>query len=70
MIVGAARYAEGMPPTLPASGPVRSAAAINAEIRRLWRDPSVRLSDEQRREYERLCVEWAAARRAEVVEAA
>jgi hypothetical protein len=49
---------------------VRSAAAINAEIRRLWRDPSVRLSDEQRREYERLCVEWAAARRAEVVEAA
>jgi hypothetical protein len=49
---------------------VRSAAAINAEIRQLWRDPSVRLSDEQRREYERLCVEWAAARQAEVVEAA
>jgi hypothetical protein len=59
-----------MPPNPLASGPVRSAAAINAEIRRLWRDPSVRLTDEQRREYERLCVEWAAARRAEVVEAA
>ena len=59
-----------MPPNPLASGPVRSAAAINAEIRRLWWDPSVRLTDEQRREYERLCVEWAAARRAEVVEAA
>jgi hypothetical protein len=51
-------------------GAVRSAAAINAEIRRLWRDPSVRLSDEQRREYEKLVAEWAAAKRAEVVEAA
>lgn len=59
-----------MPPTLPASGPVRSAAAVNAEIRELWTDPRVRLTDEQRREYERLCVEWAAAKRAEVVEAA
>ena len=59
-----------MPPNLQDLGSVRSAAAINAEIRRLWRDPSVRLSDEQRREYERLCVEWAAAKRAEVVEAA
>jgi hypothetical protein len=43
---------------------------VNDEIRALWRDPSVRLSDEQRAEYERLCVEWAAAKRAEVVEAA
>lgn len=59
-----------MPPTPQDLGSVRSAAAINAEIRRLWRDPSVRLSDEQRREYERLCAEWAAAERAEVVEAA
>ena len=59
-----------MPPTTPASGPVRSAAAVNAEIRALWRDPSVRLTDVQRAAYERLCVEWAAAKRAEVVEAA
>lgn len=43
---------------------------MNAEIQRLWVDPRVRLSAEQRREYERLCVEWAAAKRAEVVEAA
>nr|WP_097250738.1 hypothetical protein [Streptomyces sp. 1222.2] len=59
-----------MPPSPRPAGPARSAAAVNAEIRALWRDPSVRLSDEQRREYERLCVEWAAAKRAEVVEAA
>jgi hypothetical protein len=43
---------------------------VNAEIRALWRDPAVRLTDEQRRQYELLCVEWAAAKRAEVVEAA
>lgn len=59
-----------MSPNPPALGSVRSAALVNAEIRALWRDPSVRLTDEQRAEYERLCVEWAAARRAEVVEAA
>lgn len=51
-------------------GAVRSAAAVNAAIRALWRDPSVRLTDEQRREYERLVAEWEAAKRAEVVEAA
>lgn len=59
-----------MSPELSGLGPVRSAALVNAEIRALWRDPSVRLTDEQRAVYERLCVEWAAARRAEVVEAA
>lgn len=59
-----------MPSTPVSSGSVRSAAAVNAEIRALWRDPSVRLSDEQRAVYERLCVEWAAAQRAEMVEAA
>lgn len=65
-----ARYADGMPPTPSGGTAVRSAAAVNAAIRALWRDPSVRLTDEQRAEYERLCVEWAAAKRAEVVEAA
>jgi hypothetical protein len=43
---------------------------VNAEIRRLWVDPRVRLSEEQRAVYELLCVEWAAAVKAEVVEAA
>ncbi|WP_405960839.1 hypothetical protein OG235_28140 [Streptomyces sp. NBC_00024] len=59
-----------MPPNPVHPGSVRSAAAVNAEIRALWRDPSVRLTKEQRAAYERLCVEWAAAKRAEVVEAA
>lgn len=49
---------------------MRSAAVVNAEIRALWRDPSVRLTDEQRAVCERLYVEWIAAVRAEVVEAA
>ncbi|MBE1597249.1 hypothetical protein [Streptomyces stelliscabiei] len=59
-----------MPPNLPASGPVRSAAAINAEIRSLWVDPRVPLTDEQRARRDELYVEWAEAVRAEVVEAA
>lgn len=59
-----------MPPNSSASGPARSAAAVNAEIRRLWVDPRVRLSEEQRAVYELLIAEWAAAVRAEVVEAA
>lgn len=59
-----------MPPNPQACGPVRSAAVVNAEIRALWRDPSVRLTDEQRAVCERLYVEWIAAVRAEVVEAA
>jgi hypothetical protein len=43
---------------------------VNEEIRALWPHPSVRLGPEQRREYERLVVEWAAAVRTEIVEAA
>jgi hypothetical protein len=49
---------------------VRSAAEINQQIRALWPHPSVRLRPEQRREYERLVTEWAAAVRSEVVAAA
>jgi hypothetical protein len=49
---------------------VRSAAEINQQIRALWPHPSVRLTDGQRREYERLITEWAEAVRAEVAEAA
>ena len=51
-------------------GPVRSAAAVNAEIRALWVDPRVPLTDEQRARRDELYVEWAEAVRAEVVEAA
>lgn len=59
-----------MSPTPPASGPARPAAAVNEEIRELWRDPRVRLTTEGRARYELLVVEWAAAVRGEVVEAA
>lgn len=51
-------------------GFVRSAAEVNADIRALWPHPSVRLTDAERGVYERLVAEWAAAVRAEIVEAA
>ncbi|MFE6903766.1 hypothetical protein ACFVFJ_44275 [Streptomyces sp. NPDC057717] len=57
-------------PSTPASGPVRSADDLNEEIRRLMLRSGGRLSAEQRREYEVLVVEWAAAVRGEVVKAA
>jgi hypothetical protein len=59
-----------MSPTSPASGEPRPAAAVNKDIRALWRDPRVRLTAEGSARYERLVTEWAAAIRAEVVEAA
>jgi hypothetical protein len=43
---------------------------VNEEIRALWQDPRVRLSREGRARLELLYAEWAAAVRAEVVEAA
>jgi hypothetical protein len=43
---------------------------VNQDIRALWRDPRVRLTAEGSARYERLVTEWAAAIRAEVVEAA
>ena len=49
---------------------MRSAAVVNEEIRQLWTDTRVRLSNEGRDRLERLYVEWAAAVRAEIVEAA
>ncbi|MBA2951976.1 hypothetical protein [Streptomyces himalayensis] len=52
------------------SGSARSAAEVNEQIRALWQRAGGRLSVEQRREYERLVTEWAAAVRGEVVEAA
>lgn len=59
-----------MPPAPSPSGPLRSAAELNAAIRALWPHPAVRLSDADRAEYEVLVQEWAAAVREQVVEAA
>jgi hypothetical protein len=59
-----------MSPDSRPEGSVRSAAAVNAEIRSLWRDPRVRLTVERRAVLERLYEEWAAAVRTEVIEAA
>ncbi|WP_328631947.1 hypothetical protein [Streptomyces sp. NBC_00356] len=59
-----------MPSTPPALGRARSAAVVNDEIRELWPHPAVRLTPEQRARYELLVVEWAAAVRGEIVEAA
>jgi hypothetical protein len=39
----------------------RSAAEVNEEIRALWQRTGGMLSGEQRREYQRLVLEWAAA---------
>lgn len=59
-----------MPPTSSASTGVRSAAAVNAEIRQLMVRSGGYLRAEDRPVYERLRAEWAEAVRAEVVEAA
>lgn len=40
--------------------PVRTAAEINEEIRALWFAAGGTLNTEQRSEYERLVLEWAA----------
>jgi len=55
-------------PTSP--GSVRSAAALNDQIRALWTRSGGSLSAEEREEYEALVVRWAAAIRSEVIEAA
>lgn len=59
-----------MPPTPPPDGSLRSAAAVNAEIRALLLRTGGWLYGETRAEYERLRDEWAAAVQGEVVEAA
>ncbi|MGC5534186.1 hypothetical protein [Streptomyces sp. SR-10] len=57
-------------PTSPAQPrAVRSLAAVNEEIRALQQDGGL-LSPEGRRRYEELLVEWAAAVRGDVTEAA
>ncbi|MCQ4211247.1 MULTISPECIES: hypothetical protein [Streptomyces] len=52
------------------SGSARSADELNEQIRGLLARSRGQLSAEQRREYEVLVVEWAAAVRGEIVKAA
>ncbi|MDX2837961.1 hypothetical protein PV377_02905 [Streptomyces ipomoeae] len=59
-----------MSPESSALGGVRSSATVNAEIRALMVRSGGYLRVEDRLLYERLREEWAAAVRAEVVEAA
>jgi hypothetical protein len=51
-------------------GSVRSAAEVNEQIRALWMRTGGTLSSQERAEYELLVVEWAAAIRADIIEAA
>lgn len=51
-------------------GSVRSAAEVNEQIRALWMRAGGILSSQERAEYELLVVEWAAAIRADIIEAA
>lgn len=59
-----------MSPDSMAPGSVRSAAELNEEIRALWLRSRGSLSAQERAEYELLVVEWAAAIRGQVIEAA
>lgn len=59
-----------MSPDTTISGSVRSAAELNERIRALWLRAGGSLSAQERAEYELLVVEWAAAMRGRVVEAA
>ncbi|WP_078876978.1 hypothetical protein [Streptomyces sp. 150FB] len=59
--------------TTEAPAPVRSASVVNTEIRALWAragGAGRALSSAEQERYQRLLVEWAAAVRADVVEAA
>ncbi|MEU3661212.1 hypothetical protein AB0E77_15860 [Streptomyces sp. NPDC032940] len=59
-----------MSPDYVTPGSVRSAAELNDQIRSLWRRAGGSLSAQERVEYELLVVEWAAAIRCEIIEAA
>lgn len=59
-----------MSPDLTTPGSLRSAAEVNEQIRALWLRAGGSLSAQERAEYELLVVEWAAAIRCRVVEAA
>ncbi|MFD7682078.1 hypothetical protein [Streptomyces sp. NPDC060187] len=59
-----------MSPDFDPSGSVRSAAALNEQIRALWIRAGGSLSAQERAEYELLVVRWAEAIRGEIIEAA
>lgn len=59
-----------MVPDAPFRTSVRPAAELNERIRALWQRAGGALSAREREEYELLVVEWAAAMRGEVTEAA
>ncbi|WRZ94234.1 hypothetical protein OHB54_37435 [Streptomyces sp. NBC_01007] len=59
-----------MSPDVAPPGSVRSAAALNEQIRALWTRTGGSLSAQERAEYELLVVKWAAAIRGEIIEAA
>ncbi|MET8954868.1 MULTISPECIES: hypothetical protein [unclassified Streptomyces] len=59
-----------MSPDSQSLGSVRSADDLNEQIRALWLRAGGSLSAQERAEYELLVVEWAAAIRGEVIEAA
>ncbi|WP_077799670.1 hypothetical protein [Streptomyces sp. JHA26] len=59
-----------MSPDYVTPGSVRSAAELNDQIRALWRRAGGSLSAQERVEYELLVIEWAAAIRCEIIEAA
>ncbi|GGR83675.1 MULTISPECIES: hypothetical protein [Streptomyces] len=59
-----------MSPDSPPSGSVRSAAELNERIRALWLRAGGTLSAQERAEYELLVIEWAAAVRGRIIEAA
>ncbi|MEU9735310.1 hypothetical protein [Streptomyces sp. NPDC048002] len=59
-----------MSPDYLTRGSVRSAAEVNEQIRALWVRAGGTLTAQERAEYELLVVEWAAAIRGAVAEAA
>ena len=58
-----------MPTTPPPDGDA-SAAELNEQIRALWSHPAVRLTDEQRAEYQRLLAELRRVEHGDVTTAA
>ncbi|GAA2226748.1 hypothetical protein [Streptomyces nogalater] len=59
-----------MSPDSPPPGSARSAAELNERIRALWLRAGGTLSAQERAEYELLVIEWAAAVRGRIIEAA
>jgi hypothetical protein len=59
-----------MSPDSLSPGSARSAEDLNERIRALWLRAGGSLSAQERAEYELLVVEWAAAMRSKVIEAA